>query len=462
MNVVLYVMDALRADFLSCYGHEFETSPAIDAFAEDAVRYTNAYSTATWTKAAAVSLLTSRHPRSLDMLHQLDVLPEVEYQLPTVLSECGFQTHAVSANTFVSEEFGFSGFDEFTLLQKDPAYQRDRQTAKEDPKSNERRIMDKLGLDEIVTPLSEDVNDELFRILDESRGEDTFAMAWSVDTHGPYFVRGNRSAFGNSQDEILLESEISKENLGEARSLYRDMIRYNDRQFGRLLERLRSEGLYDDTLVILLSDHGESFGDHTSFLGLPIVGHNGVAYEEVIRVPLLIKYPDGRHAGERVDELTQILDVYPTIADVCGVETPDAAEGVSLDPSSPGPAEDRTIFVESHPLPRQVYTGAVRRGDDKLITVDRDWHWTTDPRTLAGTLLWKFAHPSPQLYDLDADPDERENLSGEQSALTGELLAAFEQRRDELDDDARSIEPRRLDEVSEDTEQHLQALGYME
>jgi arylsulfatase A-like enzyme len=461
MDVILYVMDALRADALSCFGNEYETSPVIDSFAEDAVTYTNAYSTSTWTNAAATSLFTSRHPRALGMLHQMDVLPPIDYSLPAVLSGHGFETRAVSANNFVCEEFGFTGFDDFTLLQRDPKYQEQRRETKE-IRENDRKIMERLGLDEIVTPLSEDINDRIFDILDETDDTDTFVTAWSIDTHGPYFVRGDSSHFGNAQSDMLLESEITADNLEKARSLYRDMVRYNDEQFGRLLDRLRREGRYEDALVILVADHGEGFGDHTSFLGMPVVGHNSVAYEELVHVPMLVKYPGNQWAGATEDALTQLLDVYPTVTDVCGVERPDPVEGRSLVPSSGELSDDRTVFVESYPLPDQVYSGAVRRGPHKLITVDHDIQWGTDLRRLAGSLLWKYAVASPQLYDLDADPDEREDLADDRPDLTGDLQGAFESWRAALEEAAKTVESGRLDHVTDETERHLKAMGYME
>lgn len=471
MNVLVYVMDALRSDFLSCYGHGHETTPNVDAFAEDAVRFTNAYSTATWTKAAAASLLTSRHPRSLNMLHQMDVMPQVPYFLPRLLSEAGFDTHAVSANNFVAEEFGFGGFDEFSLLQQDSEIQEKRRRAKEQVRENEREIMDRLGIDEIVTPLSEDVNERVFEILDganesgrdsETGIDDQFVLAWSIDTHGPYFVRGEESAFGNDPDEMIFEDDVSPANVNRVVSLYRDMIRYNDRQFGRLLEHLRSEGLYEDTLIVLAADHGESFADHSWYLDRPIVGHNGLVYEEVVRVPLLVKYPGNEHAGRTVDDLVQLIDVYPTITDVCGVETPAATQGVSLSPPVTDRIADRTLFFESHPLEKRIYSGAVRRGDHKLLKTRQDWYWSKRWRRMAERLLCKFDVPSRQLFDLAADPDERDDLSAERPELVDELEAEFERRRERLDAAAENVTDQRLDELSDDAEKHLRAMGYLE
>jgi arylsulfatase A-like enzyme len=470
MNVLVYVMDALRADFCSCYGHEYETTPELDAFAEDAVRYENAYTTATWTKPAATSLLTGRQPRAVNAMGLLDELPPLSDTLPRALGEAGVSTRAVSTNTFVAEEFGFTDFDEFTHLQKDPTTQQRRRTA--ESRGSEDEVTEELGIDRKVIPLSADINDVLFDHYETVEpGEDTFVLAWSIDTHGPYFVRGEESAFGNDPDEVVRESEVSAANLDRVRSLYRDMIRYNDRQFGLLLEKLREEGLYDETLVVCCADHGESFGDHTKFLDWPIIGHSGVVYEEVINVPLLVKFPeDGAHeadfntdgiGGGTVERPVQLTDVYPTVADLFGFETPETLQGESLRPDE-GATEERTIFVESQPTAENVYSAALRRGDEKLLQIHKEWQWRRDPRRMVESLLWKFAVPSTQLFDLGIDPDERSDLADDRPGTVDELRSELEATRDSLERASDTVADESATDVGDDTERHLEALGYLE
>jgi len=475
MNVLVYVMDALRADFCSCYGHEYETTPRIDAFAEDAVRYENAYTTATWTKPAASSLLTGRQPRAVNAMGLLNTLPPLSDTLPRKLGDAGVSTRAVSTNTFVAEEFGFTGFDEFTHLQKNPTTQQRRRTA--ESRGHEDKVTDALGIDRKVVPISADINDVLFDYY-ESVGpdEDTFTLAWSIDTHGPYFVRGETSHFGNDPEEVIQESEVSTENMDHVRSLYRDMIRYNDHQFGRLLEKLREEGLYDETLVVVCADHGESFGDHTKFFDWPIIGHSGVVYEELVNVPLLVKFPTetatadsaadsgleaGAGGGEVVEDLVQLTDIYPTVADLFGFETPETLQGESLLPVDGGTG-DRTIFVESQPTSENVYSGAVRRGDEKFLRIRKEWQWRRDPRRMAESLLWKFAVPSNQLFDLGTDPAETTDHSDRRPGVAADLEDAFETTRDRLEAHSQSITDEGTTDISGDTERHLEALGYLE
>jgi len=475
VNVLVYVMDALRADFCSCYGHEYETTPELDAFAEEAVRYENAYSTATWTKPAASSILTGRQPRAVNAMGLLDKLPQLSDTLPRKLGDAGVSTRAVSTNTFVAEEFGFTGFDEFTHLQKDPTTQQRRRTA--ESRGSEGEVTEELGIDRKVIPLSADINDVLFDHYQSlESGEDDFVLAWSIDTHGPYFVRGGTSHFGNDPDEVIEESAVSEGNMDRVRSIYRDMIRYNDRQFGRLLEKLRAEGLYDETLIVVCADHGESFGDHTKFFDWPIVGHSGVVYEEVVNVPLLVKFPtesergDGAQeaafdgappAREVVDDLVQLTDVYPTVADLYGLERPETLHGESLS-SVDGETDDRTIFVESQPTSENVYSGAVRRGDEKFLRIEKEWQWRRDPRRMAESLLWKFAVPSTQLFDLEADSGETTDVSAHRPDAVTELRSAFEATRERLDAASEVAADEGTTDVTGDTERHLEALGYLE
>lgn len=459
MNVLVYVMDALRPDFLSCYGHEFDTSPEIDTFQEDAMRFTNAYSTATWTKPAAASLLTSRQPRSLNMMHIMDRMSGVDSTLPEHLSTHGFDTYAVSANHFVSEDFGFDGFDEFVQLQTDMDETGDRRTVeKRGPVAD---AIEEQDVDDVVIPLSEDINDRLSEWISPGL-TDTLMLAWSVDTHGPYFVRGDRSEFGNDSDDFLHESEVTSNTVEKTKSLYRDMIRYNDRQFGQLLDTLRSTGLYNDTLIILTADHGESFGDHDSFFGRPIFGHSSVVYDEVVRVPLLVKFPQQRFANETREELAQLLDILPTIADVVEIDPPEHISGRSLHPSRLEASGARSVFVESQPSPTARYSGALRRGDQKLISIEVDWQWRREWRRMVENLLWKLTVPGIQLYDLSEDPTEELNLAGDRPAVVEELTTEFEEWRDRLERESHEMGDMRIDEMDQDVERDLKALGYLE
>ena len=446
MIVILYVMDALRPDFLGCYGFAKNTSSNIDALARDGVLYENVYSTSTWTKPSAASIVTSQYPRTLNMMHLMDVMPNYEGILPKVLRKNGFQTYGISANVFFSPFFGFSGFDKFFDLQMDEELLKKRRKAE--------KMMGLTKIDELIVPLSEDINEQFFPILEDKRDDNKFIMAWSLDTHEPHYVRGDKSYFGNSTDDFIYIRNIGEYNFEKLKSLYCDMIRYNDYHLGKLVLKLKKEGLYEDSLIVVTADHGESFGDHKTTLGRPIVGHGGVVYEEVIKVPLIIKYPQNKFAGERYKMPVQLVDIYPTILDVCGIKCDSInVEGVSLNPMRKKFGKDRTIFAEY--VSEYNYSAAVRIGIWKLIKIEKKFQISLNWRKLAGNILYKLQVPAIQFYDLRTDKGERRNLYKRNKKQISIFLEKYYEIRSNCDKRAREIKTQHLREL---TKRHIKRL----
>ena len=440
MIVILYVMDALRPDFLGCYGFTKNTSPNIDALARNGVLYENAYSTTTWTKASAASIVTSQYPSSLNMMGQMDVMPKYEGVLPKVLRKNDFQTYSISANVFFSPFFGFSGFDIFFNLQMDEELQKRRRKAE--------ALMLWSKKDKLILPLSEDINEKIFPILEDKRDGNKFIMVWSLDTHGPYYVPGSKSYFGNSPDDSILEQDVGK-NLEKVKSLYCDKIRYNDFHFGKLVSKLKKEGLYEDSLIIVTADHGDSFGDHKTILGRPAVGHITTTYEEVIKVPLIIKYPQNKFAGERYEMPVQLVDIYPTILDVCEIKCDGVKiEGISLNSVKKKFNTDRIIFAESQITSKHVYLAAVRIGNWKLIKIEYKFQISLNWRTLAKKLLHKLQIPKIQLYDLSTDREEKIDLYKRNKELASIFLRRYYEVKRTCDERAEEIKTQHLKELT--------------
>lgn len=462
MNVILYVFDALRADYLGCYGYDEATSPNLDKFASENVLYRNAYSTSTWTKPAAASLLTGCYPRSVNMLNQLDVMSELEDTLPKVLRQAGFDTYTVSGNMFVSPDFGFDDFDRTDVLQKDPEIQQKRRRTKT-VDGRESEVLNTVGTDEVVTVHSEDINERIFSILEENPNEDKFILAWATDTHGPYYVRGEESYFDNPVDAFIEESEVTRENLDLVKSIYKDMIRHNDEQFGRLLDRLEERGEYHDSMVIAAGDHGEAFGEHETVLGRPITGHTGITYEEQIKVPLIMKYP-GDNSSEERSELVQLTDIYPTVLDALDVsrEADSVVDGQSLFPPNMDVSSSREIFAESKLNELDIYSGCVRKGDEKLIQIDDEVVMTRRWKRFVKGLLHKVQIPSIQLYDLAEDPGETNNIASEREAVADRLLASYSRLVERCDERADNVGSHRKSRLEDDVSQHLKSLGYLD
>ena len=463
-TVLLYVFDSLRADHLGCYGFEKDTSPSVDALARDGVLYERAYSTAGWTKPAAASILSGRQPRSVHMRLQMNAMPRGVPTVQSLMKQAGYWTCAVTANAYLSREFGFDGFEEWQVLQQEPEVVARRRRARlECPQEDE--ILRVLGIDKPVVPQSDDLNERALLLLQTAAGKEMFLVVWSADTHAPYYVRGARSHFGNSKEDFIIAKDANEGNLEKVKSLYCDMVRFNDENLGKLLAALKAKGLYDESLIIVVSDHGEALGEH--IVGAkPRIGHGGMVYEEVVRVPMVIKYPRGERAGTRVTEPVQLTDVAPTIGDVCRLEPLEGCEGMSLRSGSEGLSKRRTIFIESQTKPETGYSSAVIRWPWKLIEKQRGRKASTGRSGIRG-LLRSFLRPLPQtnkiaLYNLESDPKEQRDLAGVEKAAKRQLLRELKTCRQACDEKARGLAVRQAERLDTRVRENLRALGYLE
>ncbi len=285
MLTLLYVMDSLRRDFLGAYGDRGAMTPTLDAFAATATRYTNAYALAPWSKASGAAMFTGELPRALRMRNLLDKLPTEIPTLAEQLQTQGIATAAISANPFISHDFGLLRGFERTVEAFRPGVLPQEQFLFH--KNHFQRLADTLSIDPAALVLSR--SESLHRAAREYLAPDTFLLIWSMDTHAPFFVRGDRSYFGNPPDRVIPAADAEWLTHGmtvrDMVALYRDMVAYNDAAFGALIGEIQQRGLWDEALIIVTGDHGEAFGEHG------LMGHTNGLWEEQIAVPLLIKYP---------------------------------------------------------------------------------------------------------------------------------------------------------------------------
>lgn len=449
MDVVLYVLDSLRPDFLGCYGHEFDTSPNIDSFADDAVRFENAYSTSNWTKPAAASIVTGRYPQGIHVEDESSSLPPESSTLAEKLASQGFDAVGATANTFVSEKFGFDrGFRTLKNLELSL-----------NPEERHTRSSDSID-DSLVVPESPDLNEFVYDSASDA--DDRFFLLWSVDTHNPYFVRGDESWFGND-DTVVNQSELSDfvadHGCDALHSLYRDMIRYNDEYFGEFLDWLRRSGRYDESLIVVLGDHGEAFGEHGQF------GHNELLYDEEVQIPLLVKFPENTHAGTSVGCPVSIVDIYETVLESTGAETDERTDGQPLQTVlSSGVREG---VVSMHDRMSQPYSTGYRWENYKYIDVDYPLiPADASPRALLGRLLdlWTVLRwRTPTLFDLEEDPGEMSPLPDSQ--MPDEMRAAIQTFTSRIERQRSEHTPTERDpriDAEHELEDKLRPLGYVE
>jgi arylsulfatase A-like enzyme len=437
-NVVLVMVDTLRADHLSCYGYTTIHTPHIDALARDALRYTNAFSQASWTRPSVATILSGLYPSSHGAVHKADILPDRVDTLAEMLQRGGYRTVAFADNANVSQAFNFQqGFDEFHYLAPDFFFHANETAAQLALYSGlrlvrERFLARRVDVHHYYQP-AETVTAEVRRWLAarEPDGRPFFLFVHYMDPHDPYFVHPF-----NGEGYARVANPNPPATLAEKfRGLYDGEVAYLDEHLGVLLEDLRTRGLYGPTLVVLTADHGEEFQEHGGWW------HGTTLYDEQIHVPLIVKAPHAEGAGRAVEELATSLDIVPTILAAAGLPVPEALPGHALPLDGASPPARQSVFAEED-LEGNVLQ-AVRTRQWKLISANPE-----NPRGL----------PPEELFDLTRDP-------GEHADLVDQARAQAETMRAEL---GRSVLQARAHAgataqggIDAATQERLRALGYV-
>jgi arylsulfatase A-like enzyme len=355
-NLLLVTIDALRADHLGCYGYHRPTSPALDRLAGEGVRFANAFANAPMTVPSLPQLFTGRY------------FPQPG--VPTLLSSLyagGIRdTLAIVRNPYLQVFLTLDARDSF-----------DRQV-----------LVDSWRAPHISRAALE--------WIDRRRGRPFALYLHYLDTHTPYTIPepaamrfadpSHRGTVGGRLDDIepAKEGRLAAADRQRVVDLYDGTIRWVDDHLGRVLEGLRERGLLDKTLVVVTADHGEELFERGSFF------HGQSLYDELLHVPLLVRFPGGAHAGRVVEPQVGLVDLLPSIAEIFDLPVFPGVDGVSWMPLVRGePSPVRAIFARAA-NPERPWRFAVRLPTHKLI-------YTVDP-------------PAQQLFDLVTDPEERVNL----------------------------------------------------
>ena len=438
--VFVYLIDTLRADALVPFGGDPDVSPNARDFAADAVTYRQAWSPSAWTLPATLSVLTGVYPdRHGVMTGRVAFDAAAVPTLAARLAARGYATAGFSQSLVASPRFGIdAGFEHFELQDQLNGAQNGS------PRLRRRMLRWLAG-----------------RAADD--GRPVFAYLHSVDPHAPYVPIGDDRRFAERVGRTLNAKRyhpitFHREGLGgdprdvaHLRGLYEGEVAFTDRQLGRFVRMLRHLGLYERAMVIVLSDHGEEFGEHGGF------GHGRTLYEEQLRVPLMIKFPGGQWAGQVIDRPVSTVDVVPTVLAVAAgsgdrVHADGGAgfDGRSLLPPDLVIPEPRPLLGLVAPDPAEGFAGvdyrAFRLGGVKCI----ESRGATD----------QFGQPVPtwQVFDLTADPDEQTPLAStdRRAERCQRLLARWMTQREETAD-----APSTGDAIDPETLEQLKALGYL-
>ncbi len=432
-NVLFVVVDTLRADHLGSYGYDGGTSPNLDAFARDAIRFDRAFANASWTRPSFASLVTGRYASSHGVMHTNDVLPEALPTLAETLRADGYATAGIVTNANVSPYFAFDqGFDEYTLLEPDLGLGADFASSRL-ALVNAVREARWAALGPWPGTASRDAAD-VNRAIDEWMTRRPVApwllFVGYVDPHDPYDAHPYRGP-GEGSREL---GGVDARDAPRLRALYDDEIRFWDDQFGRLLARLRREGLYDELTIVVTADHGEEFGDHGD------LWHGTTLYDEQLHVPLFVHLPHGRRGGEIVEHCVQSIDVMPTLLAQLGVRVPAGVQGGDLFEGS------ELLFAEEDH--RGNVLRAIRRcaATEEITLIEAN---EGNPRGLAPL----------ELYRPSSDGAEQDERSTHEPDSLREMRAALER----MSSVARGAiaAPRTPVTIDPETTRALRALGYV-
>jgi len=308
-NIILISLDTLRADHLGCYGYRRDTSPNLDTIAQDAVLFINAYSHSPTTLPSHMSMLTSLYPINhgicaVSLRSGLKSAQELDPSISTLselLRKAKYFTTAFTGGGQVSSYFGFSrGFD---------YYQEDFS-------------LDSDEAERLFNKAASWINDH--------RDKKFFLFLHTYQIHNPYNpphpyneIYLNKKAQWKEADIIKILAErglgeygqLTEEERENLVSLYDGEIKYTDEFFiKRLTTELKRLELYDQTMIIITSDHGEEFYEHKGW------EHGHSIYNELIKVPLIIKFPHSKHRGSNVQNVVRTVDIFPTILNIAGVK----------------------------------------------------------------------------------------------------------------------------------------------
>ncbi len=434
-NLILIVVDTLRADALGLYGGADRETPHIDSLADGAVVFEQDNSQASWTRPAFASIFTSLIPTTHTAREKNSLLPREGF--PTIaelLAKAGYRTGAIVNNFNVAAKYGFDrGFERFTYLAPDFLFGAGELSSELNIYQILRMVLEKYisnrkDVRNYYQP-AETVTAEAVKWLDAYGKEPFFLVIHYMDPHDPFFVHPwNGVAYARVSDD---NPDPSKAKLYH--DTYQGEVRYLDGEIGKLLDALRAKGLTSNTGLVLTGDHGEEFQEHGGWW------HGQTLYQEALHVPLIVKPPAGAPflPGPRDTHVVRSIDVAPTLLAWAHVPAPAGFQGTDL------AIEDGDRVAVADMDHEGNVAQSLRTGPSKLIVANAD-----NPRGLGER----------EFYDLGADPGEQRDLlrGGEvpaEAERIGKLLSM------KLEDAQKGAAQAASDAATTQSEA-LRALGY--
>jgi choline-sulfatase len=378
-NVVLIVIDTLRADHLPFYGYQKNTAPFLSQMASQSVVFEQAISASSWTAPATASIVTGLMPFQHGIVNgyyiskgfklELNRIPNKVQTIAELLKENGYKTYAVSDNINICRAMGFhQGFDRFQRF----------------------LYKDEKKMDQTLMKWSKEIK----------ANKKYFLYIHYNDVHAPFHPR----------EPWYQKSDKFKENLI---SLYDSEINYLDEKIKKMYHHY---GWDKNTLVIVVADHGEELWDHDK------VGHGFSLFQEVVRVPFLIYFPERHQSPKRITTKVSNMDVMPTIQHYLQLKSSQAKTGINLMPliksGDTGAGDSRYIFSHLILSYQDKLKNQMVRATFKSIVNDK-WKYIFRFKEETGTIFRR------QLFNLDLDPGEKNNIYEENKKVASRLVSKY-------------------------------------
>jgi arylsulfatase A-like enzyme len=410
-NVLIYMIDTLRADHTSLYGYARDTTPFLKKLGAQGLVFEDCQAQATWTKPSTASLMTSLYSFTHGISLDSDTIPKGATTLAEQLRAAGYVTASVVSNPFAGRLTGLQrGFDymsEWAVVQR-------RRTDAED------RATDSAALNKVVFPW-----------LEQHRDEPFFLYAHATDPHAPYRPpAGFEEKFANPAETpefnrnyiklrdkaqygggtVISRALCAKSGVNPDRFIHRAIDRYdgevlhNDWSLQQLVDKLKQIGVLDNTLIVVVSDHGEEFWEH----GWTAHGHS--LYQELTHGVFIMWNPKLIPTPRRVAEPVQLIDVMPTVLDLVGLKIPDVVQGQSLAAFAKGQPFQRRgpVMTSRYAHPHTKPNGFVPENrTDTVALLDTNW------KLIYRDKAKEVGMNKVELYDRRTDRGEAKNIAGE-------------------------------------------------
>lgn len=400
-NVIMLCVDTLRADHCSCYGYKRETTPFLDRMAKEGTRFSQYISPSCWTTPSIMSMFTGLSPIRHGVVTTRNVLADSVPTLPGLMRDLGYHTIGVLCNPCAAGKMGFDhGFDlydDFTILL-------DSELNLFDVGGGKKKRIHESATSKRITDLA------LRHAQKVPEGKPLFLFVLYYDPHGNYVPEGKYASMftdpayaGKADGRVYNLPDVYRyetpADLAHVVGLYDGEIRQTDDEVARLMGALKKAGIWtDDDLLVLTSDHGEEFCDHGG------LKHGRTLYEEVVHVPLVLRWPGKIPAGTVVNGLTEHRDLCPTILNAVGGKAREGMDGIDLIATANGGVMPDERAVGMHVQAQGHLTGW------------RTDHWSVFLDRKTGKV---------EAYDLAKDPKQTEPIVQAGNREAEALLAAM-------------------------------------